>query len=96
MGLSALYENEKALEADLENARVRAKRFQSVCKSKLKTLHVNEFLESIREYEMINEVLGRIMTYAYLCFATDSDKGGFYAKYQNEIHQDCRIYSFSS
>lgn len=82
--LSALYENEKALERDLDNARARAKSFQSVCKGKLKTLHVNEFLESIREYESINEVLGRIMTYAFLNFATDSDKGSFYAKYQNE------------
>ena len=82
--LSALYHNEKAVEVDLQEARTRAKSFQSVCKSKLKTLHVNEFMESIREYESINEMLGRIMTYAFLTFATDADKGGFYAKYQNE------------
>ena len=49
--LSALYENEKALEVDLQEARARAKSFQSMCKSKLKTLHINEFLESIREYD---------------------------------------------
>ena len=82
--LSALYENEIALSADLENAKERAKSFEMVCKGKFKSLHVNEFLEAIREYEAINETLGRIMTYAFLNFATDSDKGGFYAKYQNE------------
>ena len=82
--LSALYENETALNMDLENAKERAKSFEMVCKGKFKTLHVNEFLEAIREYEAINETLGRIMTYAFLNFATDSDKGGFYAKYQKE------------
>lgn len=80
--LSALYENETLLEADLKDATSRAKSFESVYKSRLKELHVNEFLESIREYEAINETLGRIMTYAFLKFATNSDNGGFYAKYQ--------------
>lgn len=80
--LSALYENETLLEVDLKDAASRAKSFESVCKGKLKELHVNEFLESIREYESINETLGRIMTYAFLKFATNSDNGGFYAKYQ--------------
>ncbi len=80
--LSALYENEALLEADLKDAATRAKSFECVCKGKLKELHVNEFLESIREYEAINEKLGRIMTYAFLKFATNSDNGGFYAKYQ--------------
>ena len=80
--LSSLYENEALLEADLKDAAARAKSFESVYKGKLKELHVNEFLESIREYESINEKLGRIMTYAFLKFATNSDNGGFYAKYQ--------------
>lgn len=82
--LSALYENEPALEADLSNARSRAISFENVCKGKLKELTINEFLESIREYEAIQETLGRIMTYAYLKFATDSDNGAFLAKYQLE------------
>ena len=80
--LSSLYENEALLEADLNDAATRAKSLESVCKGKLKVLHVNEFLESIREYESINEKLGRIMTYAFLKFATNSDNGSFYAKYQ--------------
>ncbi|WP_333805132.1 M3 family oligoendopeptidase [Sulfurospirillum sp.] len=80
--LSALYENEALLEADLKDAASRAKSLECICRGKLKELHVNEFLESIREYEAINEKLGRIMTYAFLKFATNSDNGGFYAKYQ--------------
>ncbi len=82
--LSALYENENALETDLLDAKNRAISFENVCKGKLKELHVNEFLESIREYESINEKLGRIMTYAFLKFATNSDNGSFYARYQQE------------
>ena len=77
--LSALYKHESDLEADLNEARNRAIGFENVCKGKLKELSGHEFLESIREYEAINEILGRIMTYAFLNFATDSDKGGFFA-----------------
>ena len=82
--LSALYQDERALNDDLKEAKERAKSFEGVCKGKLKALSVNEFLEAIREYESINEMLGRIMTYAFLTFATNADKGGFYAKYQHE------------
>ncbi|NCB53349.1 MAG: M3 family oligoendopeptidase [Epsilonproteobacteria bacterium] len=82
--LSALYKHESDLEADLNEARNRAIGFENVCKGKLKELSGHEFLESIREYEAINEILGRIMTYAFLNFATDSDKGGFFARYQQE------------
>ena len=82
--LSALYANEASLNKDLQEASQRAKSFENICKGKLKTLNSQEFLEAIREYESINEMLGRIMTYAFLVFATDSDKGGFYAKYQQE------------
>jgi oligoendopeptidase F len=82
--LSALYNNEASLESDLKDATSRAKSLEAMCKGKLKALHVNEFLEAIREYEAINEKLGRIMTYAFLRFATNSEEGGFYAKYQQE------------
>jgi len=82
--LTALYKNENSLDSDLMDAKNRATSFEHVCKGKLKELHVNEFLESIREYESINEKLGRIMTYAFLKFATNSDNGSFYAKYQQE------------
>ncbi|MBV5277444.1 MAG: M3 family oligoendopeptidase [Campylobacteraceae bacterium] len=82
--LSALYKTEELLDTDLQDAAQRAKSFESVCKGKLGALSANEFLEAIREYESINQVLGRVMTYAFLKFAQNSDNGGFYAKYQQE------------
>ncbi|MBP6497981.1 MAG: M3 family oligoendopeptidase [Campylobacteraceae bacterium] len=82
--LSALYKNEIVLDKDLYDAMQRAKNFASVCKGKLGALSENEFLEAIREYESINQTLGRVLTYAFLKFAQNSDNGGFYAKYQQE------------
>ena len=82
--LSALYQNEDLLEKDLQNAAQRAKSFECVCKGKLGTLSANEFLEAIREYESINQVLGQVITYAFLKFAQNSNNGGFYAKYQQK------------
>ena len=40
--------------------------------------------EALREYENISQILGKIMTYAFLKFATDSSNGGYFAKYQEE------------
>ncbi len=82
--LNALYENNKKLDIDLEEAKVKAKNFEKMYKGCLKNLNSNEFLEAIREYEKISQILGKIMTYSFLKFATDSSNGGFYAKYQNE------------
>ena len=72
------------MDKDLYDAMQRAKNFASVCKGKLGALSENEFLEAIREYESINQTLGRVLTYAFLKFAQNSDNGGFYAKYQQE------------
>lgn len=82
--LSALYQTEVLLDKDLQDAAQRAKSLECVCKGKLGALSAIEFLEAIREYESINQVLGRVMTYAFLKFAQNSDNGGFYAKYQQE------------
>ena len=82
--LSALYKSEDELDKDLDNTKLKAKTFEKMYKNGLKNLNSNEFLEAIREYECISQILGKIMTYAFLKFATDSSNGGFYAKYQNE------------
>ncbi|MDD3342258.1 MAG: M3 family oligoendopeptidase [Sulfurospirillaceae bacterium] len=85
--LSSLYENETALEQDSIDVAQRAIGFESVYKSKLKEISPREFLEAIREYESINQVLGKIMTYAFLKFAQNSNNGAFYAKYQQKQAQ---------
>ena len=82
--LNALYKSDEILDIDLAKAKTKAQNFEKMYKSGLKNLNSSEFLEAIREYESISQILGKIMTYAFLKFATNSDNGPFYAKYQNE------------
>jgi len=82
--LNALYESDEKLDIDLAKAKTKAENFEKMYKNGLKNLSSNEFIEAIREYENISQILGKIMTYAFLKFATNSDNGPFYAKYQNE------------
>ncbi len=82
--LNALYTSEDGLNRDLECAKTKAHNFEKMYKNGLKNLNSNEFIEALREYETISQILGKIMTYAFLKFATNSDNGPFYAKYQNE------------
>ena len=82
--LNALYKSDEKLDIDLEKAKTKAQNFEKMYKNSLKDLNSNEFLEAIREYESISQILGKMMTYAFLKFATNSDNGPFYAKYQNE------------
>jgi oligoendopeptidase F len=82
--LSALYKNENDLDKDLALAKQKAQTFEKMYKNRLKTLSSSEFVEAISEYECISQILGKIMTYAFLKFATDSSNGNYYAKYQNE------------
>ena len=82
--LNALYKSEDELNIDLETAKIKAQNFEKMYKNRLKELKSSEFLEAIHEYELISQILGKIMTYAFLKFATDSNNGPFYAKYQNE------------
>jgi len=81
--LSSLFENEKKLDECINNAAAKAKEFEKLYKGKLKNLNTIEFNEAINEYELILELSGKVMTYAFLKFAQDSQYGSFYAKYQN-------------
>jgi len=82
--LSALYVSEQELDKDVDKVKEKAKNFENLCKNRLKLLSSSEFLEALREFENISQILGKIMTYAFLKFSTDSNNGPFYAKYQNE------------
>ena len=82
--LNALYINEDELNGDVAKAKNKAENFEKMYKNCLKNLNSNEFIEALREYEAISQILSKIMTYAFLKFATDSSNGSFYAKYQNE------------
>jgi len=80
--LDALFTNEAQLDDALKEASQRAQSFESMLKGNLKNIRASDFLESLQAYEGILELLGRVMTYAFLRFAKDANEGGFLAKYQ--------------
>lgn len=82
--LSVLFENEKNLEIYTQTNIENAEFFKEKYESKLKNLSNEEFLNALKEYENLSFALSKIMTYAYLCFAKDTSKGSFYAKYEQE------------
>lgn len=92
---SALFENDEKLDIALVNLEKQAKKFKDIYIRNLKSLNNIEFQESLNEYENILEKLGKIMTYAYLKFAQDTTKGGFFAKFElscSKIHEEILFY----
>jgi oligoendopeptidase F len=83
--LSALFKDEQELETFTQHTKIKALNFNKIYKNNLKNLTTLEFNECIGEYEVISQMLGRIISYASLKFAQNSSNGAFYAKYQN-IH----------
>ncbi|MFV0481177.1 MAG: M3 family oligoendopeptidase [Campylobacteraceae bacterium] len=82
--LKALYKDDNDLDEDVKKVGVKAQNFEKLFKNNLKKLSLVEFGETMNEYEEILQTLSRIMTYAFLKFAKDTNNGAFYAKYQNE------------
>src|SRR5579859_7351438 len=70
-----------AVEADLAKAESAAKAFAAGSQGKLAALSGSALAAAISEYERIEEILGRLMSYAQLMFSGDSanaDIGQFY------------------
>lgn len=72
--LSDLYASpqDQTLKNDLERVYKLITLFSDQWKGKLSTLTGSELADAIKDYEKINEILGRIGSYAQLIFATDS------------------------
>ena len=86
--LGALFKSENELENFAENLGKNAKKFEANYSGKLAS--VADFAALLGEYEALCEGVARVMSYAFLCFAKDTQKGGFYAKYElicNEIQE---------
>lgn len=69
------------IKADLDRAEAEARRFAETYKGRLAGLSGAELAEAIAEFERIEEILGRVMSYAQLIFAedaTDPEVGRFY------------------
>jgi oligoendopeptidase F len=73
--LSDLYagQDDPRLADDLAAAEARAKAFESRFAGRLATLAGDELAAAIAEYEAIEEILGRVMSYAGLVFAADAE-----------------------
>ena len=72
--LSDLYAStdSPAIELDLGQAADAARRFEQAHKGRLATLDADGLAAALAEYERIEEILGRLGSYAGLVFATDS------------------------
>ena len=71
------------LKCDLEAAESTADVFARDYMGKLATLDPDKFGVAIREFEDLNELLSRIMSYAQLLFAANSEDGEIATFYQN-------------
>jgi oligoendopeptidase F len=80
--LKDLYNSIEDLDKDVKEAKKKSEKFNKKYKNNLSKLDIKEFLVSLNEYQKIQEIVGKIMTYAFLEFATDSNKGSQLNKYQ--------------
>ena len=88
--LSDLYRgaDDPALEADLARADAQAAAFAARYAGKLAALSGDALAGAIGEYEAMREVLGRVMSFASLTFATDAQNpanGRFYQTMQERV-----------
>ncbi|NDJ26636.1 oligoendopeptidase F [Campylobacter sp. MIT 12-8780] len=85
--LKDLFKTENELEKTIQETQQQSKAFKQNYENKLETLSYQDFEKAIKEYESLLIKLGKIMTYAYLNFASDTSKGSFLAKCENECKQ---------
>ncbi len=88
--LSDLYAapDSPALAADLDGAEASSRRFELDFSGKLAHLPGSRLAQAIGEYERIDEVLGRVMSYAQLLFSGDSTDpaiGKFYQSMNERV-----------
>ncbi len=88
--LSDLYrgQDDGALAADLDHADRDARAFAARLAGKLGTISGDALAAAIRDYEQIEEVLGRAMSYAQLVFSADAQDAGngrFYQTIQERV-----------
>lgn len=84
--LKDLFEDERKLNESLEQTSKESEKFKQSFENQLSKLNEVNFSKALKEYERLLMSLDKIGTYAFLCFASDTNKGGFYAK----IEQICK------
>jgi oligoendopeptidase F len=83
--LSHLFPSVEEAEESLKRSARKVEIFNTRYKGRLGTLEPHQFRRAVEEYEKILESLGRVHTYAFLLFATDSSKGGILNRFEQEI-----------
>ena len=82
--LTSLYIDDKELDKDVLKTTKKAKKYNKTYKNSLKKLSSKELKVAILEYESIIESIGKILSYTFLEFATDSKKGSKLNSYQQK------------
>lgn len=73
--LSALYTgaDDEILWQDVEYCRTRAKEISQKYRGRIEQIDPGELCELVKQLEAVDQKLGRLGTFAYLCFATSTD-----------------------
>ncbi|WP_417797606.1 M3 family oligoendopeptidase [Terasakiella pusilla] len=71
------------LKADLQKGRAMAESFAATYQGKLAELDGKNFAQSLKDFEALEDVLGRIVSYAQLLYAGDNTDGKIAQFYQN-------------
>lgn len=77
------------LEEDIQNSIESAKAFSAKYKGQLETLDAAALAAAIQEFELLQETLGRVMSFAYLVYAgdmSDPDIGKFFQTMQERVN----------
>ncbi|MBP0492568.1 M3 family oligoendopeptidase [Roseomonas sp. SG15] len=80
--------DDPALLADLDTAERAAQAFEAAHAGRLASLSGDALASALREYERIEEVIGRVMSYAQLLFSGDAqnaENGRFYQTMQERV-----------
>lgn len=80
--LNDLFENQEKVDSSVNLLQKSSEDFFATYNNKIKIITKEEFLKALREYEGILEGIGRVLTYAFLRFSTDSKLGSYMAKYE--------------
>ena len=93
--LSDLYKSHdnKKITSDLKDVKSITKTFIEKYKGNLETLNSFELNESINYYERINQILGKLYSYASLSFAINTDKAEYGQNYQKIKELGSEIYA---
>ncbi len=84
--LSHLFTGKQHLQNTKEDIKQKAISFEERFKDKLASLDAEGFEQAIKEYESILELIAKVMTYAYLQFASDTTQGAIYSECELEMN----------